>query len=64
VAGGVPLNLRGNVFAEVVRQTSDDGRDGGEVIGRLATDGQHCIIPAAPDRDTRGSLRAVVVPQP
>ena len=32
--GGVPRDLRGNTAGEVVRQASDDDRDGGNVLGR------------------------------
>ena len=54
-----PGDLGGNTAGEVVRQASDDDRDGGNVPGRLATYGQHGVVLAAPGRRVRpGSLRA------
>src|SRR5450432_3473134 len=38
VARGVPLDLPGDVFGEVIRQSQDDGRDGRNVPGSQATD--------------------------
>ena len=59
VVRGVPGDLGGNTAGEVVRQASDDDRDGGNVPGRLATYGQHGVVLAAPGRQVRpGSLRA------
>ena len=54
-----PGDLGGNTAGEVVRQASDDDRDGGNVPGRLATYGQHGVVLAAPGRQVRpGSLWA------
>jgi MreB/Mbl protein len=56
VVRGVPHDLGGNTAGEVVRQASDDDRDGGNVLGRLAT---HGVVLAAPGRQARsGSWRA------
>ena len=54
-----PRDLGGNTAGEVVRQASDDDRDGGNVLGRLATHGQHGVVLAVPRRQVRpGSLWA------
>ena len=54
-----PRDLGGNTAGEVVRQASDDDRDGGNVLGRLATYGQHGVVLAVPGRQVRsGSLWA------
>ena len=59
VVRGVPRDLSGNTAGEVVRQASDDDRDGGNVPGRLAMHGQHGVVLAAPGRQVRsGSLWA------
>ena len=59
VVRGVPRDFGGNTAGEVVRQASDDDRDGGNVLGRRATHGQHGVVLAAPGRWVRsGSLRA------
>jgi hypothetical protein len=50
VVRGVPRDLGGNTAGGVVRQASDDDRDGGNVFGRLATHGQHGVVLAAPGR--------------
>ena len=47
VARGVPRDLRGHTAGDVVRQASDDDRDGGNVLGRLAWHGQHGVVLAA-----------------
>jgi hypothetical protein len=54
-----PRDLRGHATGDVVRQASDDGRDGGNVLGRLARHGRHGVVLAAPGRQVRpGSVWA------
>jgi hypothetical protein len=47
----VPRYVAGTPSAN--RQASDDDRDGGNVLGRLATHGQHGVVLAAPGRHVR-----------
>ena len=53
VARSVPRDLGGHTAGDVVRQASDDDRDGGNVLGALARHGQHGVVLAAPGRQVR-----------
>jgi len=64
VVRGVPRDLGGNTAGEVVRQASDDDRDGGNVLGRLATHGQHGVVLAAPGRQVRSGSFWAELPCP
>jgi hypothetical protein len=64
VVRGVPRDLSGNTAGEVVRQASDDDRDGGNVLGRLATHGQHGVVFAAPGRQVRSGSFWAELPCP
>lgn len=44
VVRGVRCDFAGNIAGEVVRPTADDGRDGWNVRGGEAADGEHDII--------------------
>ena len=61
---GVPRDLGGNTAGEVVRQASDDDRDGGDVLGRLAAHGQHGVVLAAPGRQVRSGSFWAELPCP
>ena len=56
VVRGVPRDLGGNTAGEVVRQASDDDRDGGNVLGRLATTASMALFSLRPaGRYVRGA---------
>jgi len=42
--GGMPLYPTGNIVSEVIRQTTDDARDRGQVSGGQAADVKHNVI--------------------
>jgi hypothetical protein len=44
VARSGPRDLRGHSGGDVVRQASDDDRDGGTILGRLARHGQPALF--------------------
>jgi len=61
VARSVPRDLRGHTAGDVARQVSDDDRDGGNVLGRLARHGQPGVVLAGPGRQVRpGSFWAAL----
>ena len=62
VARSVPRDLRGHAAGDVVRQVSDDDRDGRKVFGRLARHGQHGVVLAAPGWQVRPGASGLSCP--
>ena len=44
MVGGIPLHPAGNIVSEVIRQTTDDAYDRGQVTGGQAADVKHDVI--------------------